>query len=691
MNKTQTTHTNNFHYQKLKEKKKNLPIGINSNPYPNNFLFSHKPSNIATNYINIGNKINQNQKNKNSKNSNKTSNSKCLFNNFLSVNTQLSKYSNGSIMSNSNLNNTTTKNLIQEKINSNRAIIPPNKNISLFNKGILFTFNTSKKKDSNNNNYSTNNKNKNNNSVSNNNKNLNYNNNNNSNVNSTEHYKINLNKKSYNKENNNKRYNIKPKIRKFKFKHTTTYTKNFKLNNQININNNNFDKSEYLNQISEPNKIIQFMNKLEHNNNKHKTISSNNNRRTNLNNNNNKIILSNSKKEIRLNHNKMNIRYERVCKTKRITNSSTTNATSNNININKNYKNIPHNKRGNSHDYLTITHSNSKQMDENQKKILKKQRSVSINRVNLNKIISISKDKNNNNNNNEINNNNNNKNKKIKNSYISKKLNYIIHNKEFTHGNIKINLNFLLQDIKLNKNNNNNNIPINNNNLKYKDYFAKKVKISKSITSSKITNNNLINTQSQKTNIDSNIISNNSNTTSINSKSSLEHTSKKSSRKSNNNNNIYNNSLLNDDNLCELPFDYDEKFDDLNAIVHKLKFNNLFVNSESYFSLNNKYYKNYENEFDIKFNNLKINNNKKHYELTNSAKGRISDKKNNNISSNYTNISFSTQTNSSYKKTKSININHHIPINHYTNSNNNFNTPSSRALVVNECSEFKEE
>ena len=227
MNKTQTTHTNNFHYQKLKEKKKNLPIGINSNPYPNNFLFSHKPSNIATNYINIGNKINQNQKNKNSKNSNKTSNSKCLFNNFLSVNTQLSKFSNGSIMSNSNLNNTTTKNLIQEKINSNRAIIPPNKNISLFNKGILFTFNTSKKKDSNNNNYSTNNKNKNNNSVSNNNKNLNYNNNNNSNVNSTEHYKINLNKKSYNKENNNKRYNIKPKIRKFKFKHTTTYTKNF--------------------------------------------------------------------------------------------------------------------------------------------------------------------------------------------------------------------------------------------------------------------------------------------------------------------------------------------------------------------------------------------------------------------------------------------------------------------------------
>ncbi len=290
------------------------------------------------------------------------------------------------------------------------------------------------------------------------------------------------------------------------------------------------------------------------------------------------------------------------------------------------------------------------------------------------------------------NNNNNNKNKKIKNSYISKKLNYIIHNKEFTHGNIKINLNFLLQDIKLNKNNNNNNIPINNN-LKYKDYFAKKVKISKSITSNKITNNNLINTQSQKTNIDSNIISNNSNTTSINSKSSLEHTSKKSSRKSNNNNNIYNNSLLNDDNLCELPFDYDEKFDDLNAIVHKLKFNNLFVNSESYFSLDNKYYKNYENEFNIKFNNLKINNNnnKKHYELTNSAKGRISDKKNNNNSNNYTNISFSTQTNSSYKKTKSININHHIPINHYTNSNNNFNTPSSRALVVNECSEFKEE
>ena len=171
MNKTQTTHINNFHYQKLKEKKKILPIGINSNPYPNNFLFSHKPSNITTNYINIGNKINQIQKNKNSKISNKTSNSKCLFNNFLSVNTQLSKFSNGSIINNSNLNNTTSKNLIQEKINSNRAIIPPNKNFSLFNKGILSNFNNSKKKERNKNNYSSNNKNKINNSVCNNNSN----------------------------------------------------------------------------------------------------------------------------------------------------------------------------------------------------------------------------------------------------------------------------------------------------------------------------------------------------------------------------------------------------------------------------------------------------------------------------------------------------------------------------------------
>ena len=66
-------------------------------------------------------------------------------------------------------------------------------------------------------------------------------------------------------------------------------------------------------------------------------------------------------------------------------------------------------------------------------------------------------------------------------------------------------------------------------------------------------------------------------------------------------NQIIENNLFDQDNLSELPNDYDDKFDDLNAIINKIDFGVVLVGAESIFSYENKCYKKYSEKFDVLF------------------------------------------------------------------------------------------
>ena len=58
------------------------------------------------------------------------------------------------------------------------------------------------------------------------------------------------------------------------------------------------------------------------------------------------------------------------------------------------------------------------------------------------------------------------------------------------------------------------------------------------------------------------------------------------------------NSLFNEDNLNELPPDYDENFNDLYAIVTKINFGNVLASSENFFTPEGKKYSVYKDKFD---------------------------------------------------------------------------------------------
>ena len=109
-------------------------------------------------------------------------------------------------------------------------------------------------------------------------------------------------------------------------------------------------------------------------------------------------------------------------------------------------------------------------------------------------------------------------------------------------------------------------------------------------------------------------------------------------------NNEFNNELFNEENLNELPIDLDDKFDDLNAIVRKIKFNLVIVNKESLFSQNSKTYKNYKKSFDNDYEKNNSNKLKNIFLSLDKDKNKITERK------NYINLSFSTQSGSSNKK-----------------------------------------
>jgi len=68
------------------------------------------------------------------------------------------------------------------------------------------------------------------------------------------------------------------------------------------------------------------------------------------------------------------------------------------------------------------------------------------------------------------------------------------------------------------------------------------------------------------------------------------------------NNKSYNN-LFDENNLYEIPENYDDKFDNLHSIVRKIPFNKVLINCGNFFSLTNKRYDTYINEFIKKYSN----------------------------------------------------------------------------------------
>ncbi len=81
----------------------------------------------------------------------------------------------------------------------------------------------------------------------------------------------------------------------------------------------------------------------------------------------------------------------------------------------------------------------------------------------------------------------------------------------------------------------------------------------------------------------------------------------------NNYNNIKNkNFLLESNNLNNIPVNLDDKFDNLNLIVRKIHFEKVLINCGNLFSIKNKKYDKYIENFNMQFNeNEKFNNNNK--------------------------------------------------------------------------------
>ena len=69
------------------------------------------------------------------------------------------------------------------------------------------------------------------------------------------------------------------------------------------------------------------------------------------------------------------------------------------------------------------------------------------------------------------------------------------------------------------------------------------------------------------------------------------------------NNKSYQNNLFNENNLYEIPDNYNDKFDNLHSIVKKIPFNKVLINCGNFFSITNKRYDTYINEFIKKYSN----------------------------------------------------------------------------------------
>ena len=103
-----------YNFHNYKGKKKTLPISINSNILPSQFIFRKPTSKIATSYLNIGQKIqNKNhQKNKSNISNNLINYQYLLINSHLSNNSTIKTNQNlTSIVNYNNLRNTSNSSI----------------------------------------------------------------------------------------------------------------------------------------------------------------------------------------------------------------------------------------------------------------------------------------------------------------------------------------------------------------------------------------------------------------------------------------------------------------------------------------------------------------------------------------------------------------------------------------------------
>ena len=557
--------TNNIkitYNSKIIEKKRIIPISINSNPNPHPFIIPNKVSKLTTSYLVIGKKIANNQKeqknnynNKYSNNNINVNNNSSFLNNYLScINNNAYSSVNSINYKYSNIINHNKKNskIISTRIANNKN--NTNNNNNFFDKNHIFVYE--------NNNQINNNNNK-------------------------------ILKKDNSLNKSKKPNEIKKKIKYFKIntKHNRTYTQNF-----INVN-----KEEKKNDIK-----INLITNLK------RDMSDSN------------IYMKN-----------FNLYYS-------------------NNNTSKYYKN------NNSVSYKTNKNYNSNNKNNNNSKIIKismnkitynHNKSISINKFNMNNLIINSlKNKNNSNssNNNSINkemnnriinskisiNNNNNNNKNIQKKFLNTKNNQLKKNKskDLTRASIKINLNDIIKEIKIN----NYLSKDKNKNYNYNiDNDSDKENINSNV------NRKIINFKDYKTNEvkSSNFNYNLKKNFSIEKK--IINVDKE---------NEFNNILFNKEYLNEFPFET-ENFNDLNSIVKKLKLDEILIKSNSIFNIsNNKIRNNYNKIFETKFQLFKKIEIKNYFTSINNSSGHSKYK-----SGKKNNYSFSTQANSSFKKVNYVN------------------------------------
>ena len=149
-------------------------------------------------------------------------------------------------------------------------------------------------------------------------------------------------------------------------------------------------------------------------------------------------------------------------------------------------------------------------------------------------------------------------------------------------------------------------------------------------------NNNDISPENNKNiSVDTNVSKNND----------IKYDNNNSNKKKIENNNITNN-LFDEDNLNELPEDYDENFNDLYSIINKMNFGNVLVCVEGLFTPEGRTYKKYKEKFDKYYDKLYSNKKRNSFANSNNKPKKVME----GIS-----LTSNTKTNSSSSKKNIIN------------------------------------
>jgi len=131
--------------------------------------------------------------------------------------------------------------------------------------------------------------------------------------------------------------------------------------------------------------------------------------------------------------------------------------------------------------------------------------------------------------------------------------------------------------------------------------------INENINKENVSNININNKKNYDLNPDDDIISKNNNKSNINNDDDYKiETNKVDNLDDNNKSKLIENNISNDlfdeDNLSELPEDYDENFNDLYSIINKMNYGNVLVCVEGLFTAEGRTYKKYKDKFDKLYN-----------------------------------------------------------------------------------------